>query len=103
VNGDSQAAARATLEAAVLAADMHDGRDQRPADALAEERGAWVAAAAADAAVWEQEERAALERQLRSIQGKVGPHVFPDLFVTIPHRGIGLAVAHAVSSPHPAH
>jgi len=38
----------------------------------AEEREAWIAAAAADAMTPEEQERVALERQLRSIQGKVG-------------------------------
>ena len=77
-NAGSQAAAGLALDAAVPAVETHDGRGQQQADALAEERGAWVAAAAADAAAWEQEERSALERQLRSIQGKVGQRVHSD-------------------------
>ena len=51
---------------------MHSEGPQHVATAHAEEREAWIAAAAADAETPEAQERVALERQLRSIQGKVG-------------------------------
>jgi len=65
-----------TADPALQASPAHDeqthsGDPNHAATAHATEREAWIAAAAADAMTPEEQERVALERQLRSIQGKV--------------------------------